>query len=182
MKPSLVIVGLGNPGSQYEHTRHNVGFMAIDRLSTAFGEGDFEDKQKFQSLIQEARIGIAPILLVKPKTYMNLSGDAVRKIVDFYKLDPSTQILIIVDDIDLPLGDVRMRTSGGAGTHNGMKSLVDTFGEDFHRLRIGLGKPTEGQDLSAWVLSSMNPDEKKTIAQSLGSLDSLVSEFVLGST
>lgn len=181
MKPSLVIVGLGNPGAQYEHTRHNVGFMAIDRLSAAFGEGDVEDKQKFQSLIQEARVGIAPIILVKPKTYMNLSGDAVRKIVDFYKLDPSTQVLIIVDDIDLPLGDIRLRASGSAGTHNGMKSLVDTFGENFHRLRIGLGRPTEGQDLSTWVLSSMSPDEKKTIAQSLESLDSLVSEFVLGS-
>ena len=154
--------------------------MAIDRLSTVFGEGDFADKQKFSSLVQEARVGIVPILLVKPKTYMNLSGDAVRKIVDFYKLDPSTQILIIVDDIDLSLGNVRIRASGGPGTHNGMKSLVDTFGEDFHRLRIGLGHCPEGQDLSAWILSTLSPDEKKTIAHSLESLDSLISEFVLG--
>ncbi|PIR53841.1 aminoacyl-tRNA hydrolase [Candidatus Peregrinibacteria bacterium CG10_big_fil_rev_8_21_14_0_10_42_8] len=181
MKPSLVIVGLGNPGDNYKRTRHNVGFMAVDRLSEEFGIGEWEDKQKFLSYIQEARVGVAPVLLVKPKTYMNLSGDAVRKIVDFYKIDPATQILICVDDIDIPLAELRMRKSGGPGTHNGMKSLVDTFGEDFARLRIGLGQPPQGEDLSGWVLSAMQADEQKAIQESFDSLSGLISDFILGS-
>ena len=182
MKPALVIVGLGNPGDQYKRTRHNAGFMAIDKLSDEFGEGEWEDKQKFQSYIQEARVGVVPVLLVKPKTYMNLSGDAVRKIVDFFKLDVANQILICVDDIDLPLADLRMRKSGGPGTHNGMKSLVDTFGEGFPRLRIGLGTPPTGGDLSGWVLSAMKKEEEKALQESFDTLSGLVSDFVLGSS
>jgi PTH1 family peptidyl-tRNA hydrolase len=113
---------------------------------------------------------------------MNLSGDAVRKIVDFFKLDVANQILICVDDIDLPLAELRMRKSGGPGTHNGMKSLVDTFGEGFPRLRIGLGTPPTGGDLSGWVLSAMKKEEEKALQESFDTLSGLVSDFVLGSS
>jgi|TARA_Y100000310_G_scaffold230644_1_gene233108 PTH1 family peptidyl-tRNA hydrolase len=180
MKPALVIFGLGNAGAQYERTRHNAGFMAIDVLSSEFGQDDWQDKQKFDSFIQEARVGVAPVLLVKPKTFMNLSGDAVRKVVEFFKLDVSTQVLIISDDIDIPLGELRLRMSGGPGTHNGLKSIVDTYGEDFSRLRVGIGNPPTGQDLSNWVLSKMTKEESDALQKSFEDLPSMVEKFVIG--
>lgn len=162
MKPKIVIVGLGNPGSSYEGTRHNIGFMAIDRIATDFKAGPWEDKQKFQSLIAEATIFGVPTLLVKPNTFMNRSGEAIRKITTFYKIPPK-RILVISDDIDLPLGTFRLKLTGGPGTHNGLKSIVDIFGEDFPRLRIGLGTQPEGHDLAAWVLSALSREEMNTI-------------------
>jgi len=180
MKPILVIVGLGNPGAQYERTRHNAGYLAIDTLSEEFGQDDWQDKQKFDAFIQEARIGVAPVLLVKPKTFMNLSGDSVRKLVDFYKLAPDTQVLILSDDIDIPLGELRLRMKGGPGTHNGLKSIVDIYGEDFPRIRIGLGGPPAGQDLSNWVLSKMTKEEMDTLDESFEELTTMVTDFVLG--
>ncbi|MDA0376176.1 MAG: aminoacyl-tRNA hydrolase [bacterium] len=182
MKPILVIFGLGNPGAQYERTRHNAGYLAIDTLSEEFGQGDWQDKQKFDAFIQEARVGIAPVLLVKPKTFMNLSGDSVRKLVDFYKLAPDTQVLILSDDIDIPLGELRLRMKGGPGTHNGLKSIVDIYGEDFPRIRIGLGGPPVGQDLSNWVLSTFMTEEMDTLRESFVGLPKMIEGFVLGDT
>lgn len=181
MKPSLVIVGLGNHGATYERTRHNAGWIALDRLSREFGEGEWKDAPKFDSKMQEARVGVAPILLVKPQTYMNMSGDAVRKIVTFYKMDPKTQILILTDDIDIPLGTLRMRMTGGPGTHNGLKSIVETYGEDWPRIRIGIGPKPEKGDLAAWVLSRFTPDEEKMLEESIGKVPDMIREFVLGS-
>lgn len=180
MKPVLAIFGLGNPGAQYERTRHNAGFLAIDSLSEEFGEGDWQDKQKFEAYIQEARVGVAPVLLVKPKTFMNLSGDSVRKVVDFYKLDPSTQILILSDDIDIALAELRLRMKGGPGTHNGLKSIVDVYGEDFPRLRIGIGAQPAGADLSSWVLSKMTKEEQEELGKAFSTLPKMITEFVLG--
>ena len=158
-KPSLIIVGLGNPGKEYQKTRHNVGFLAVEALAEEMKASAWEDKQKFLCMLSES----GEILFVKPTTYMNRSGECVRKLVDFYKLDPKKQILILVDDVDIPLGTSRFRESGGPGTHNGMKSLVDTFGEDFPRFRIGIGPQPAEQDLAAWVLSRMNGDELKQV-------------------
>ena len=121
MKPSLVVIGLGNPGKQYENTRHNAGFLGIDVLSRAFGQGEWKDQQKFDGWTQEARIVTAPVLLVKPNTFMNLSGDSARKLVNFFKLNAAQQVLILCDEIDLPLGILRLRNKGSAGTHNGLK-------------------------------------------------------------
>ncbi len=179
MKPALAIFGLGNHGKSYENTRHNLGFLALDTLSAEFGEGDWQDKQKFLGDVQEARIGVAPVLLIKPKTYMNLSGDCIRKVVDFYKIDPAKQVIVLCDDIDLPIGELRMRMSGGPGTHNGLKSIVDTFGEAFPRIRIGLGDPPDGSDLSNWVLSRLTADEKKKFGEAFKELPGMVEEFVL---
>jgi len=180
MKPSLVVIGLGNPGREYENTRHNAGFMAIDVLSNAYGQGEWKDLQKFEAFAQEARIGVAPVLLVKPRTFMNLSGDSARKIVNFFKLDPSFQVLILCDDIDLPLGTLRLRNKGSAGTHNGLKSLVEQFGENFARLRIGIGSKPEKADLAAWVLSSFSEDERKTLEGAIATLPDILSTFVMG--
>jgi PTH1 family peptidyl-tRNA hydrolase len=179
MKPTLLIVGLGNPGATHERSRHNVGFQAIDTLSEVFGEGDWQDKQKFSALVQEGRVVTVPVLLVKPQTYMNLSGDCIRKLVDFYKLDPANQLLVICDCVDLDLGEVRMRDNGGPGTHNGLKSIVDTIGESFARLRIGLGEQPAGADLAAWVLSTPSPDEQAAYAKAFESLPERIKEFVM---
>ncbi len=179
MKPSLVIFGLGNYGKSYEHTRHNAGYMALDVLAEEFGEGEWQDKQKFLGDILEARVGLAPVLLVKPKTYMNLSVDCVRKVVDFYKLNAAEQIIVLSDDIDIALGELRLRKKGGPGTHNGLKSIVDIYGEEFPRIRIGLGEPkTPGVDLASWVLSTMTKEEAQVLGESFVALADMIREFI----
>lgn len=180
MKPSLVVIGLGNPGRQYENTRHNAGFMGIDVLSGAFGQGEWKEQQKFDGWVQEARIVAAPVLLVKPTTFMNLSGDCARKIVNFFKLDPTQQVLVLCDEIDLPLGTLRLRNKGSAGTHNGLKSLVEQFGENFARLRIGIGPKPDQADLAAWVLSAFSDNERKMLEGSIATLPQVLSTFVMG--
>jgi len=180
VKPSLVIIGLGNPGKTYAKTRHNAGFQAVDALSAAFGEGEWQEKQKFLSVAQEARIVTVPILLVKPQTFMNRSGEAIQKIVEFYKLNPAEQILVLCDDIDLPLGTTRLRTSGGPGTHNGLRSIALTFGENFPRLRIGIGPQPASGDLATWVLSVPTEEERTALTDSLAGIPEAVKDFVLG--
>jgi PTH1 family peptidyl-tRNA hydrolase len=174
VKPSFVIVGLGNPGASYAETRHNLGFKAVDLLKEKFGEGDWEDRQKFLAHVAEGKIGDEPVIFVKPQTFMNRSGEAVRKIVDFFKLDAGKQLLLISDDIDLPVGEVRLRT------YNGLKSVVEQIGEGFPRLRIGLGSPQKGEDLAAWVLSVPTPEETKGLAKALADVPSRVEEIVRG--
>lgn len=179
MKPALVIVGLGNPGAPYAATRHNVGWRALDVLSTAYGEGEWREVQRFAAALAEARVGVAPVLLVKPLTYMNNSGETVRKLVDFYKLDVATQVLVLSDDIDLPLGELRLRMGGGPGTHNGLRSIVSQVGEAFPRLRIGLGTRPAGADLAAWVLSVPPEEERKVLDGALAVLPELVRSYVM---
>lgn len=181
MKPSLVIIGLGNHGSAYERTRHNAGWIALDRLAREFSDATWKDAPKFDAKTCEARVGVAPVLLVKPQTYMNASGDAVRKIVTFYKLEPKTQILVLTDDIDIPLGTLRMRMNGGPGTHNGLKSIADTYGEDWPRIRLGIGPKPEKGDLAVWVLSRFSDDEEKMLEEAIGKVPDMVREYVLGS-
>ncbi|NOS67147.1 MAG: aminoacyl-tRNA hydrolase [Candidatus Peribacteraceae bacterium] len=179
MKPHLVIVGLGNPGKEHAKTRHNAGFRAVDLLSKNFGEGEWTESQKFLCRMQEARIITVPVLLVQPTTYMNRSGECIRKLVEFYKLNPREQILVLCDDIDLPLGDIRLRMKGGPGTHNGLRSIVVVLGEEFPRLRIGVGTPQAGEDLAAWVLSIPPAAEQKTVDCAVEALPQKVKEFVM---
>lgn len=180
MKPALVVAGLGNPGSAYERTRHNVGFRALDVLAAEIGQSAWKEQQKFRALVQEARIVTVPVLLVKPLTYVNLSGEALRKIIDFYKLQPSGQLLVLCDDVDLPLGTLRLRLSGGPGTHNGLKSIVEQFGEECPRLRIGIGPAPADADLATWVLSVPSLEEEQKLQQALRQLPALMKDFVLG--
>lgn len=180
MKPSLVIFGLGNPGAAYQHTRHNAGFRALDVLSDAFGQGAWEEKQKFLSVTQEARIVTVPVFLIKPQTYMNRSGESVRKVVDFYKLHAAEQILILCDDVDLPLGGLRLRKTGGPGTHNGLRSIAQSFGEAYPRLRIGLGAPPAGADLATWVLSVPSAEEDGKLHEAFARIPAMVKDYILG--
>lgn len=179
MKPSLIIVGLGNPGKAYEHTRHNLGYLALDSLVETFGEGEWEERKKFQSVVYEGRIVTVPVLFVKPTTFMNNSGEALRKIVDFYKLNPAEQIIVLFDDIDLPLGTLRLRKKGGPGTHNGMKSIVEQLGEDFPRLKLGLGSPPKTHDLATWILSGLSAEEGEAVEKMFHEMPLLLKDFVL---
>ena len=132
-----IIAGLGNPGREYESTKHNVGFMTLDLLADKLGISI--SKEKFKALIGEGRIGTEKIILVKPQTYMNLSGESIREVVGFYKIDIE-DLIVIYDDIDIPAGTLRIRSKGSAGTHNGMRSVVYQLQEDgFPRIRVGIG-------------------------------------------
>ncbi|UPA22129.1 aminoacyl-tRNA hydrolase [Candidatus Peribacteria bacterium] len=179
MKPSLLLIGLGNPGKQYDNTRHNAGFQALDVLSESYGQGEWKESEKYDACIQEARVGVVPALLVKPVTYMNLSGTSVRKLVDFYRLDPKTQVIVLCDDIDIPLGTIRFRKKGSAGTHNGLKSIIEHFGEEFPRLRIGIGPKPAGADLANWVLSGMTGEENNALKKVYGEIEELVRTYVM---
>lgn len=179
MKPALVIAGLGNPGANYEHTRHNAGFLALDAISREYGQGEWKEIPKFSCVAQEARIVTAPVLLMKPQTFMNRSGEPIRKVIDFFKLDPAKNLIVLTDDIDIPLAQLRLRMKGGPGTHNGMKSVVQTLGEEVARIRIGLGAPNEKQDLAAWVLSRMTQEENGALEKAFESLPQMLHQFVM---
>ena len=146
-----LIVGLGNPGEKYSHTRHNVGFDVIDILSQKL---DIPVKKlKCRATIGEGMLGGEKIVLIKPQTFMNLSGLTVSDALSWYKAEPK-DMLLIVDDIDLPLGQVRIRAKGGPGTHNGLRHIVQCTGTgDFPRVRVGVGAPPPEWDLADWVLS-----------------------------
>ncbi|TDL94240.1 aminoacyl-tRNA hydrolase [Macrococcus brunensis] len=155
------IVGLGNIGRKFEHTRHNIGFMVIDELCQKHG---LElDKQKFNGLYTIATIKGEKVLLIEPMTYMNLSGEAVRPLIDYYKVT-TEDILVLYDDLDMPPGRLRLRPKGSAGGHNGMRSLIQHFGTDeFKRVRIGIGRPPGRMKVPDFVLQRFSDDEMITM-------------------
>jgi PTH1 family peptidyl-tRNA hydrolase len=154
-----VVVGLGNPGETYARTRHNIGFWVIDALAERLGVRC--DREKWKSLVAEARVGQEKVWLVKPQTYMNLSGEAVRELVQFYgQLNPAEDLILAYDDMDFPLGTLRLRQKGSAGGHNGVKSVIQCLGtEVFPRVRLGIGRPKPGHDVIQHVLSPFDADE-----------------------
>ena len=160
---SWLIVGLGNPGKEYERTRHNAGFRAIDLLAGKLGCKI--DRLKFQGLYCQSTYGGKQLYLLKPQTYMNLSGEAVKLAGAFYKIPPE-RVIVIYDDIAIPLGKVRVRANGSAGGHNGIKSIIAHLGSDkFPRVKVGVGSPTNPEyDLADWVLSNFTPAERETLA------------------
>ncbi len=157
----LLIAGLGNPGRQYEGTRHNVGFAVIDELVDTLHFGGPERFGK--AYIGKGRIGAQKVILMKPLTYMNLSGEAIRQVADYYRIEPKTGLLVINDDIDLPTGRLRLRMKGSAGSHNGLKNIVKMLGtSDFARIRVGVGsKPDPDYDLADYVLGHFSKEEKE---------------------
>ncbi len=161
-----LIVGLGNPGREYAATRHNVGFMAIDRLAQKLGLA--VKKTMFKSLIGQAQIDSEKVVLAKPQTYMNLSGGAVGALSRWYRLTVA-DLIVIYDDMDLPPGKLRIRSEGGSGGHKGMKSIIEVLGnENITRVRIGIGKPTEPDfDGADYVLSRISGDDTKIVEDSV---------------
>ncbi len=165
MENIFVIAGLGNPGSRYDNTRHNVGFDAIDLLSDRYGIK--VSKLKHKALIGDGTIKNERVLLVKPQTFMNLSGESIRDIAEWYKIPPE-RLVIIYDDVDLPLGKIRVRPGGSSGTHNGMRSVIYQLQNDeFPRVRIGIDKAPEGWELADFVLSKFSASERKIINDSI---------------
>lgn len=172
-----LIVGLGNPGTKYRYTRHNVGFMALDRLAeklrTDFG------REKYQGAIAEAMHAGEKLLLLKPMTFMNLSGVSVSQAARNRIEDVSADVIIVADDVNLPLGKLRIRSSGSAGGHNGLKSVIEHLGTlEYPRLRIGVGASRPGEDLVDHVLSKFAPDEMPTVVESVDKAAEAVLRFV----
>ena len=159
---SWMLVCLGNPGDQYENTRHNVGFMVADQLGERYRLPI--QKLKFKALTNVFTISGEKVLVMKPVTYMNLSGEAVRQAADFYKVPPD-HVLVVLDDTALAVGKLRVRRGGSAGGHNGLKSIIQHLGTDqFPRLRVGVGeKPHPDYDLADWVLGRFTGEDKKAI-------------------
>jgi PTH1 family peptidyl-tRNA hydrolase len=181
----ILIVGLGNPGKKYEKNRHNIGFVLIDTLAYKY-QAEFKLDKKLNAEIAEIRnpeLSSEPILLAKPQTFMNNSGEAVQKIAAFYKIHPEN-IWVLFDELDLPLGTIKIRKSGGSGTHNGMKSVVGHIGKNFPRFRIGIeSRGTTAstlQDTPSFVLSDFFGSEKeiiiKTIDQGLQAIEIALKE------
>jgi PTH1 family peptidyl-tRNA hydrolase len=177
-----VIVGLGNPGAQYRGTRHNVGFAVADELARRWGI-EFVSAP-FEALIAKWRpVGADPVLLAKPLTFMNLSGEAAGALSRYYKID-AADLLIVVDEAQLPLGRLRARARGSAGGHNGLKSIIAHLGEDVSRLRVGVGRGAEGpdgmvrRDLADHVLSRFEPDERKEADRMIGRAADAAETFI----
>lgn len=159
-----LIVGLGNPGTKYENTRHNIGFMFIDFYAKEKNIMNF--KEKFKGLYATFNINNETIILFKPLTYMNLSGEAILEIVNFYNI-PMEDILVIYDDVDLPFATLRLREKGHPGSHNGLKNITALLNDiNFKRIRVGIGKPNINQDMINFVLSKFNKEEINTLNES----------------
>lgn len=162
-KPTVdfLIAGLGNPGKQYAGTRHNAGFDALDHAARRWGIA--VDRAKFDGLCGLGTLGDCRVLLLKPQTFMNLSGQSVGKAADFYKIPPQ-RVIVLFDDISLPPGKLRLRKAGSAGGHNGVKDIIARIGQEFPRVKIGVGeKPRPEYDLADWVLGRMSADERKAM-------------------
>ena len=174
-----IIVGLGNPGLQYAVTRHNAGFILIDALAEKYSVKI--DRAKYKALVAEATVCGKRVLLMKPQTFMNLSGEAVGEAARFYKIDPS-HVIVLSDDISLDVGKLRVRRKGSAGGHNGLKSINEHLGsEDYPRFKIGVGqKPHPDYDLASWVLSNFSSDEQKALAELKDTVAAGIEKALLG--
>lgn len=162
-----LIVGLGNPGQQYDQTRHNAGFLVVDELARRHAVGSIA-KARFQSATLDAALRGERVLLMKPTTFMNLSGRSVGEAVRFFKLDPAADLLVILDDLALPVGQIRVRATGGAGGHNGLKDIDRALGgAGYPRVRVGIGKTPRLVKQEDWVLSRFTADERPDVDRSV---------------
>ena len=159
-----LIVGLGNPGRQYEATRHNMGFDVIDKLVE-----EYQVQQagvKFNAMYGKGRIGGQPVILMKPLSYMNLSGGPIREMANYFKIDPETEMIVVYDDIDLDPGQLRIRKKGSAGGHNGIKHIIQQLGtQNFVRIKVGVGAKPKGWDLADYVLGRFDKDDRALVEE-----------------
>lgn len=160
-----LIVGLGNPGEKYKGTRHNIGFEAIDFIAKEFQVDNF--KKKYQGEISFFEWQGEKVALLKPLTYMNLSGNSIQEVVKFYKLDPREDLIVIYDDMDLDLARIKIKRKGRAGGHNGIKSIISHLGEDFIRIKCGIGKPEKKEDVINYVLGKFSKGEIEAVEEIL---------------
>lgn len=173
-----IIAGLGNPTAKYEGTRHNVGFMAIDKIAQKYGIS--VDTKKHKALVGKGVIAGQKVILAKPQTFMNLSGDSIQQIAAYYKVEPE-DVLIIFDDISLDVGRIRIRKKGSAGGHNGMKSIIACLNSsDFPRIKIGVGDKKPGQDLAAHVLGNIPKADRELMDEAILKAEDAVELIVAG--
>ncbi len=170
-----LIVGLGNPGGKYQYTRHNIGYMAIDNIVSA--QQDYKIKKKFNSIIYETIIDKNRIILIKPETYMNNSGDAVSQIANFYKID-SKNILVLHDELDIPFGKIRIKSGGGNAGHNGLKSISKKIDNNYTRVRLGIGHPGNKEGVNGHVMGNFTGSEKEKLNQILNYLTNNIYEIL----
>jgi len=173
-----LIIGLGNPGKKYQGSKHNIGFEAVDEV--AFQMGIVFKKSKFEAVYAEGRIGTEKIILIKPQTYMNLSGRSVRPWLDYYNLTEEDMV-VIYDDMDLPPGKIRLRQKGSSGGHNGMKSIIQHLGtKEFNRIKVGVGRPQGGQDVISNVLSGFAKEDEDAVKESIKSVSDAIEYWTQG--
>jgi len=170
-----LIVGLGNPGRTHQHNRHNIGFMAVDRLAS-LNHIDLTRVQN-KAITGNGRIADRPVIIAKPQTFMNLSGESVGPLMAYYRV-PVSNLLVVYDELDIPFGTLRMREKGGAGGHNGMRSIIQRLGNDFARLRLGIGRPPGRMDPAAFVLQNFSSDELPTLNEMLAEAAEAIVSFI----
>lgn len=181
-KNTLLIVGLGNPGKKYEKTRHNAGFAAIDEFAKKNEFDPFTPNKKLKGQITERVLGSNRVILFKPDTFMNLSGEAVRAVANFYKITPENMV-VVYDELSLPFGQIRTRNSGQSAGHNGIKSLIEQLGSDFGRIRIGISNEhTINKDSSDFVLAKFSKQEQDNLPAILNEAGSILTEFIYSGT
>ena len=171
-----LIVGLGNPGRSHLYNRHNIGFMAVDRLAARHGI-DMKRVQN-RAIVGTGRVADQSVIVVKPQTFMNLSGESVGPLVNFYKI-PIANILVVYDELDIPFGVIRLREKGSAGGHNGMRSIIQHLGNEFARLRMGIGRPPGRMDAAAYVLQDFGRDDLPIVSEMLSTAVAAVESFLL---
>ena len=174
---SHIVAGLGNPGDKYDKTRHNAGFIAIDRLCDSLGVKC--DRAKFKALTCEATIGNSRVLIMKPQTFMNLSGEAISEAARFYKI-PADKVIVISDDVTLAVGKLRIRGKGSAGGHNGLKSIIEHLGtQEFPRIKLGVGeKPHPDYDMVDWVLGKFPKEDLDKLTKTVESVPSAIATMI----
>jgi len=176
-----IIAGLGNPGKKYEGTRHNVGFDCIDALGDKYNINIRENKGK--ALVGTGVINGQKVMLVKPQTFMNLSGTSLRELVNFYKIDAEEELLVLFDDISLPPGEIRIRTKGSAGGHNGIKNIIEQLGtQAFSRVKIGVGEKPSNWDLADYVLARPDKEDAEAMQEGIKQAVEAVAMIIEGNT
>ncbi|MBL0318886.1 MAG: aminoacyl-tRNA hydrolase [Alphaproteobacteria bacterium] len=173
----MLIVGLGNPGKQYESTRHNVGFMVMDRVASEYGFPAF--KEKFQGLFSEGMVAGQKVYLLKPLTFMNLSGQSVRSCCQFFRI-PTEKLVVVHDDLDLTCGKIRVKNGGGNGGHNGLKSIDSCLDVNYTRIRFGIDHPGHAQDVAHYVLSSFSKEERGIVDDVIKHISQFMSLILTG--
>lgn len=179
---TALIVGLGNPGREYDGTRHNIGFACVDAFVEANGDMQpWVEKKDLKCLVSNGQLGETRVIAMKPTTYMNLSGEAVQALAHFYKISPD-QIVTIYDELDIPFGQIRVRVGGGSAGHNGVKSVIQHLGEDFGRIRIGVRPKTpEQMDSADFVLAKFSGEQQAQLKNLTREVTAILTEYVYGS-
>ncbi len=177
----FIIAGLGNPKKEYDNTRHNIGFAMIDALADKYQISVMDIKNK--GMTGKGIINGQKVILVKPLTFMNLSGECIRALTDYYKIDPETELIVVSDDISLPPGQIRVRKKGSAGGHNGLKNIIQHLGtEGFQRIRLGVGEKPKGYDLADYVLGHFSREEEASIKEGIGKAIEAAEMMLAGET